>query len=45
VVLAFAYTDAQLLHLLQHDSDVTAGGWSTAGCAALNAIKSMDHDQ
>ena len=45
VVLAFAYTDAQLLHLLQHDSDAFnrwEAGQRLAVTQALNAIKSME---
>ena len=41
VVLAFAYTDAQLLHLLQHDSDAFnrwEAGQRLAVTQALNAI-------
>ncbi|MBC7548593.1 MAG: aminopeptidase N [Polaromonas sp.] len=44
VVLEFAYTDAQLLHLLQHDSDAFnrwEAGQRLAVTLALNAIKSI----
>ena len=44
VVLEFAYTDAQLLHLLQHDSDAFnrwEAGQRLAVTQALNAIKSI----